>query len=484
MLLALALALLAQPSPAATSQEQLVAKLKPTIVNVYVYTSAGLAGDLPGNTAATAFVVDAARGWIATNRHVCGISPATFKVTFYDGEVTNAVHLLYYDPWHDLAILRVDTAAVQIPLRETPRGDTKELQEQEKIILIGNNDGSNYTVLYGEIINTSRNPEVSPDVPGDNHRHSSSFQYVLNSRGGSSGSPVVDPQGRVIGINHSGNDVTGDALRVEYLEDTLRCLRSGRPSCRGDVGVVLDLMPIADARRHLHLPDETIERIRAAAGGTELKNLIYVKKLISGSPAEKVLQPGDVVVSAAGRVLGAALYDFDKAVDERLGGAIDVGVMRNGRPLSARLKVEDAEAGKIRRFATVGGGTFHEITPEVKRRFGVEGPGVVLSQTTIGSSLDVGSRYDKTPMFRQVVFQAINGVPTPDLDSFAREVSKLKSGVPFYATARDFVSTDGSSKIMLLELDLKFYPLRLYRLSPESLEWEEEPAAPGADKAR
>ena len=54
----------------------------------------------------------------------------------------------------------------------------------------------------------------------------------------------------------------------------------------GDVGVVLDLMPIADARRHLHLPDEAVERIRAVSGGEELKNLIYVTKLIWGGAAE------------------------------------------------------------------------------------------------------------------------------------------------------------------------------------------------------
>ena len=149
---------------AQTAEEKLVTRLKPTIVNVYVYTSAGLAGDLPGNPATTGFIVDAKRGWIATNRHVSGISPATFKLTFYDG-VTNAAHLLYYDPWHDLAILRVDTAAIRMPLQEAPRGDTRAVHEQEKIIMIGNNDGSNYTVLYGEIINTSRKPEVSPTCP-------------------------------------------------------------------------------------------------------------------------------------------------------------------------------------------------------------------------------------------------------------------------------------------------------------------------------
>jgi S1-C subfamily serine protease len=199
--LAAAFLLAASAAPVGAKVDQgLVKKLKTAVVNIYTNTPTALAGDTPGSWSGSGFVVDAQRGWIVTNRHVSSRSAAHYKVTFYDGETSDKVKLLYYDAWQDLAVLQIDTASLHSPLSAVSLGTAQSIKEADQVFLIGNNEGENYTVLYGEIINTELNPTIADDPAGDSHRHTSSFEVVYGQRGGSSGSPVFNSRGEALGV--------------------------------------------------------------------------------------------------------------------------------------------------------------------------------------------------------------------------------------------------------------------------------------------
>ena len=456
----------------------LIKSLKPSVVNIDVNTAIALGGDVPGNWSGTGFIVDAAQGWVATNRHIVSRSPAQYKINFYDGQTTAKVRLLYYDAWADLAILKFDTSTVHGALTSVTFGDPSSIKEQEKVFLVGNNEGQNYTILYGEIMNTTKNPAISDDPAGDSHRHTSSFQVVYGTRGGSSGSPVFDHRGKVIGLQCSANETTGDALKISYVADALRCLRAGQGSCRGDIGVVLDLIKISDAENYLHLPKETVAEMTASGlSEGDVKDVVYVRKTIPNGPADDKLESGDVIFSVGGKVIGNSLYAFDREIDRNVSGSVPIKIIRAGRESTVTVAVQNADINKISRFVSFGGGVFHEATPELRRRFAVYGTGVIMNQADPGSSLDIGSRMDKFPLWRQVLVQAINGSPISDLDQFIAEAAKLKDEDQIYVTARDFVAFDTSPKIITMNLNLKYQPLKQYRFSPQTLAWEELPQA-------
>jgi hypothetical protein len=268
--------------------------------------------------------------------------------------------------------------------------------------------------------------------------------------------------------------VTGNTLRIDYVKDALDCLRAGLGSCRGEIGVVLDLMKISDAKNYLHLPEsETARLLRIEDRGQTIKDVVYVKKAVPDSPSDGLLEPGDVVLRVSGREIGNNVYTFDREIDRLIGRTAAIEIMRNGRPLTVTVPVEDAEKQKVSRFVSFAGGIFHDATTEIRRRFAVFGAGVILNQVEIGSSLEWGSRYDKYPQWRQILIQQVNGVPTPDIETFAREARKLADGDRIYITAKDFVSIDSSPRTMLVDLNLKYFPLKDFRFSPEKQSWEE-----------
>src|SRR5262245_27038034 len=92
----LGLALVARPA-AAEIPAEMVARLKPLVVNIEKTVPIGINGEAKSyNSAATGFVVDARRGIIATNAHVTGTSPCRVKIVFDNGRTTQA-RLLHYD---------------------------------------------------------------------------------------------------------------------------------------------------------------------------------------------------------------------------------------------------------------------------------------------------------------------------------------------------------------------------------------------------
>ena len=79
---ALLLAVLAAFPAAAEVPVSLVAELKSGVVNIEASVQHGLNAESSGKRSGTGFIVDAARGIIATNRHVMGTSPGQFKIVF------------------------------------------------------------------------------------------------------------------------------------------------------------------------------------------------------------------------------------------------------------------------------------------------------------------------------------------------------------------------------------------------------------------
>lgn len=460
----LAAALAAAPAARALPAPDQIRELKRSIVNIEANVSIGLSGDESGNWLGTGFVVDAANGLVVTNRHVASRSPAAYKIHFLDGTSTNKVTLAYVDPWQDFAFLKVSTDGLKGALKAVKLGDSFALRPQDPVFLIGNNEAQEYTVLYGEVMNT----EVTA---GD--RHSGDFQVSYRNRGGSSGSPVFDGQGTVVGLHYKGTDVTGFEIRVEYVKDALAQLGSG--GCaprRGETGCVMGLMPISDAEKNYHLPPDIAERLRSAPD--KVKKMIYVHGVIPGEAAAGRLEPGDLVLDIDGTPVGSDLYKADKLVDARVGSATRLHVVRNGAELTVAVPVADAQAGKVRSFAQFSGGVVHDLTPELKRAYHIDTPGVFLSQADEGTSFSsLGVPQKGSPKNRIVEIQAVNGRRTPDLASFIRATAGLKDGDEINVTVRDFALNDTGAQAVPVTVELKFHPLKVFNWSDAARQWVE-----------
>jgi regulator of sirC expression with transglutaminase-like and TPR domain len=167
---------LAAAEPAALSVKEITAKVRPSVV---VITFAGRDGSRQG--LGTGFVIDKS-GLIATNLHVIGES-RPIAVQTADGKslAVKAIHAS--DRALDLAILEVEAA--ELPALELSEGKTAD---GEAVVVVGNPQGLKHSVVSGVVSGTR-------EIDGRNM-----LQLAIPVEPGNSGGPVVDMQGRVLGV--------------------------------------------------------------------------------------------------------------------------------------------------------------------------------------------------------------------------------------------------------------------------------------------
>lgn len=128
-----------------------------------------------------------ADGIIVTNAHVVGRQG--FQVVLADGQKL-AARLLAQDRDHDLAVLSVE--AMGLPAIES--GNSRELKPGQWVLAMGHPWGVAGAVTAGAVIDVGIPVEQSP-------ARGEFIQVGLPLRPGHSGGPLVDTQGRLVGLN-------------------------------------------------------------------------------------------------------------------------------------------------------------------------------------------------------------------------------------------------------------------------------------------
>ncbi len=168
-----------------TQMESVAAKVKPSIVEVYV--------TLPNNEAAigSGVIVDS-RGYIVTNNHVVS-GALTIQVILSDG-TKEAAQLAGADSNYDLAVLKI--AVPQGGLSVATLGDSTQLQVGQQVLVIGNPLGETETVTHGIVSALKRTVSEGQGAPTIQN----AIQTDASINPGNSGGALVDLQGNVVGI--------------------------------------------------------------------------------------------------------------------------------------------------------------------------------------------------------------------------------------------------------------------------------------------
>jgi len=138
------------------------------------------------NSLGSGFVVHSS-GYIITNYHVIDDNEDNIRVVTYDRTVLEAV-LVGKEELRDLALLRVDQSMDEIEL-----ANSNDLQVGKKVIAIGNPLGLSFTVTEGIVSGLNR---VGPNGLAEY------VQTDVSLNPGNSGGPLIDTEGKVIGINN------------------------------------------------------------------------------------------------------------------------------------------------------------------------------------------------------------------------------------------------------------------------------------------
>jgi serine protease Do len=201
-LLVVVRALPAQQPPAAKSVVELTKLAQPAVV---VITFDGRDGKKQG--LGTGFIISA-DGLIATNLHVVGEArPVTVQTADGKKYPVTAVHAS--DRGLDLAVLRIDARG--LPRLEL--GDSDALKEGQAVVALGHPRGLEHSVVSGVV---SGRPTIEDRQM---------IQLAIPIEPGNSGGPVLDLQGKVVGIVTLKSQLTpnlGFAMPVKALASLLR----------------------------------------------------------------------------------------------------------------------------------------------------------------------------------------------------------------------------------------------------------------------
>ena len=243
--------------------------------------------------------VTGADGTIVTNAHVVG-SATTVQVQFADDETATG-RVTGVDRSSDLAVVKVDVGR---RLKALSLADSTAVRTGQLAVAIGSPFGLSQTTTAGIVSGTGRHIQAP-----DGFQIDSVIQTDAPINPGNSGGPLLDAQGRVIGVNsqiasQSGGSVgIGFAVPSNTVRDVIPRLERGESIRRAYLGV-------------------------STSGGT---GGVTVAAVSSGGPAADAgLQVGDVIRSVAGERV-ADSDDVAAAIqDRRPGEQVSIEIRRGG----------------------------------------------------------------------------------------------------------------------------------------------------------
>lgn len=283
--------------------------------------------DVPQGTG-SGFIWDDA-GHIVTNFHVIEGATST-EVTLSDGSTFEG-KIIGTARDKDLAVIKIDAPPSR--LSKIMVGTSADLQVGQKVLAIGNPFGLDQTLTTGVISGlgreiTSRSQRKIYDV----------IQTDAPINPGNSGGPLLDGQGRLIGVNTAIYSPSGASAGIGFAVpvDTVNLVVPQILNLKGEVRPVMGINLLSDGE---------MRQIGVTGVG--------VRNVAKGGPAERAglsgllqgragLELGDVIVKIDGSPV-AKTADLFKVLDRRrIGDTVDLEVVRNGARRTVKVTLEVA----------------------------------------------------------------------------------------------------------------------------------------------
>jgi len=324
------------PDVEKTAVERAVSKVFPALVRIHVVFKHSREGREAKFQAAGSGVIISRDGYVVTNHHVVG-KAKWIRCTLASKDEADA-ELIGTDALADIAVIKLKPSTMKTPVCEFPFaefGDSSQLKVGGTVFAMGSPLALSQSVTRGVVSNAEM---IMPTLWGDD-----SFKLDDENVGmlvrwighdaaiypGNSGGPLVDAQGKVVGINEIGVGL-GGAIPSNLAH-----------------AVAEELTKNGEVRRSWIGAD-----VRALLKSSGLDYGVLVSGVIVGSPAEKAgLKPGDLIIAYDGQPVKARWAEelplFNRIIFETpVGKTVSVRILREGN--ESALEITTEARGKAR----------------------------------------------------------------------------------------------------------------------------------------
>jgi serine protease Do len=282
--------------------------------------------------AGSGFIVSS-DGLVVTNKHVISDPSADYTVMTSDQKKYDA-KVQAIDPTNDLGILKID--ATNLPVLEL--GDATNLQIGQTVIAIGNSLGEfRNTVSKGVISGLKRNVNAGSGLAGESELLSQVIQTDAAINPGNSGGPLLDIQGKVIGVNVAmaqGAENIGFALPVDLVKKDLASVKSSGKITQPYIGV--RYVPIdAQIQKDNNLSFDYGALVLRGQQVTDFA-------VIPGSPADKAgIVENDIILEVNGTKVDADHPLANLLSQYGVGDTLTLSVWHKGNTSDVKVTLEE-----------------------------------------------------------------------------------------------------------------------------------------------
>ena len=279
----------------------LIQKLAQSIVSINSHMSHG-----------TGIVLNK-EGYIVTCNHV--LAGCNF-VRVGQGEKTYTAKVVGTDPYNDIALLKTEKG----DFKPMELGDSAKLSTGQFVLALANPFNRQQPTATTGIIT---NPDATlRGLHGTAMENAIATDAKLNP--GFSGGPLIDAQGKMIGINVAYVWSRGIAIPINKIKTITNRLISGGKIRRGYLGIVSNTVAIPQ-----ELADHT---------GIDQDTGVMIFSVESGSPAKKAgLTMGDVIVKFNGKPV-ADFYDLPRLLaDDVVGKENKIAILRGEKLMTLTI---------------------------------------------------------------------------------------------------------------------------------------------------
>ena len=295
---------------------ELAKKVKPSVVNISIITSAkqkilqlGPGFYIPHATperrgSGSGFVIDS-KGLIVTNAHVVDDAD-TVQVQFSESEKFYKAKIIGKDVLSDIALLKITTSK---NLKAIKMGDSSQTQVGEQVAAFGNPHGYGHTVTQGIISALRREIDDLNLFP--------LLQTDASINLGNSGGPLVNLKGEVIGVNNATSaraQGISFAIPINNVKTVLEDLKKYGKVRRSFLGVVL------------------------SQAGFHQKNGAFVVNIFEKGPADKAgIKIKDRIVEFNGKKIKSARQLIKYIAQTSVGRPVQIKILRKNKLINKNL---------------------------------------------------------------------------------------------------------------------------------------------------